>query len=63
MESTKKKRLSIDVGIISSLGRNSIKVAIRQPFWKLIKNSYDAGSTLVDIQIMSQVKEFIDKNS
>ena len=51
MEPTKKKNLTVDAGVIASLGRDSIKdhtTAILE----LIKNSYDAGSTIVDVEIM-----------
>jgi signal transduction histidine kinase len=55
MKPSKKKSLKVDVGIISSLGRNSIKdhtTAILE----LIKNSYDAGATIVDVEIMSNLE-------
>ena len=56
MKPTKKKSLSVDVGVIASLGRDSIKdhtTAILE----LIKNSYDAGASLVDVEIMSHLDE------
>jgi len=56
MKPTKKKRLSIDVGVIASLGRDSIKdhtTAILE----LVKNSYDAGAKIVEIEIKTHVKD------
>ena len=56
MNPSKKKNLSVDVGLIPSLGRNSIKdhtTAILE----LIKNSYDAGANIVDVEIMSHSAE------
>lgn len=50
MKPTKKKRLIMDVGVIASLGRESIKdhtTAILE----LVKNSYDAGAKIVEIEI------------
>ncbi|GAB1471742.1 ATP-binding protein [Chloroflexota bacterium] len=51
---TKKKRLSMDVGVIASLGRDSIKdhtTAILE----LVKNSYDAGAKIVEVEIKTHV--------
>ncbi|MBV6400191.1 MAG: hypothetical protein CNIPEHKO_00474 [Anaerolineales bacterium] len=54
MKPTKKKRLTIDVGVIASLGRDSIKdhtTAILE----LVKNSYDAGAKIVEVEIKTHV--------
>lgn len=54
MKSTKQKSLTVDAGVIASLGRNSIKdhtTAIIE----LVKNSYDAGAKIVDIEIMNHL--------
>ena len=56
MKASKKKSLSVDVGVIASLGRDSIKdhtTAILE----LVKNSYDAGAKVVDIEIMSHLRD------
>lgn len=52
MESLKKKNLTIDAGIVTSLGRGSIK-DYSTAILELIKNSYDAGASLVDIEIIN----------
>lgn len=54
MKPTKKKRLSMDVGVIVSLGRDSIKdhtTAILE----LVKNSYDAGANIVEVEIKTHI--------
>lgn len=54
MKPAKKKKLSMDVGVIVSLGRDSIKdhtTAILE----LVKNSYDAGAKIVEVEIKTHV--------
>ena len=51
----KKKKLVVDAGVITSLGRNSIKDHTTAML-ELIKNSYDAGATLVDVAIVNNSK-------
>ena len=56
MESNKTKHLTVDTGIIASLGRESIKdhtTAILE----LIKNSYDAGASIVDVEIFANIRD------
>ena len=56
MRATKKKHLSVDAGVVASLGRDSIKdhtTAILE----LGKNSYDAGAKIVDVEIMSHLSK------
>jgi len=52
MSPTKKKHLTVDSGVIASLGRESIKDHTTAAL-ELIKNSYDAGATVVDVEIIT----------
>lgn len=56
MRPSKRKKLTVDVGVIPSLGRESIKDHTTAVL-ELVKNSYDAGATIVDVEIFGEGEE------